>query len=143
MPSSRRKIPPLLTDWLEPQVFPIDHLPAVQALPIGKRIPDSVTVFPKGSKLVRFTNAMGEDAGLQTIQGGDNAGMPQYALVGIPREPKDFIAKACSLTHPLLQTLRVGDALKEAIDAYEIGDKMESGGFSVALHSGCYACVVN
>ena len=46
-----RKVPPLLTDWLEPQLFRIDDTPAVQTLPVGKRIPDSVKRFPQGSKL--------------------------------------------------------------------------------------------
>ena len=122
-----RKVPPLLTDWLEPQLFQIDHLPVVQTLPVGKRIPDSVQIFPKGSKLVRFTNENGGDAGVQVA--GDNAsqnvGLPRFALVGIPREPGEFIARACSLTHPLLQALRVGGALNDAIDAYELGDRFE------------------
>ena len=54
-----RKVPPLLTDWLEPQLFNIDGILAVQTLPVGKRIPDATTAFPQGSKLVRFSNENG------------------------------------------------------------------------------------
>ena len=54
-----RKVPPLLTDWLELQLFNIDGILAVQTLPVGKRVPDCATAFPQGSKLVRFSNEMG------------------------------------------------------------------------------------
>eukprot|EP00435_Cladocopium_sp_Y103_P073752 s20_g45.t1 len=115
-----RKVPPLLTDWLEPQLFDISQWPMVQTLPIGKRIPDSVTVFPPGSKLVRFTNEMGVEPCPERL-----AELPQFAMVGIPREPMEFVRLACSIVHPVLRSMQVGDALKEAIDAYEDGDKME------------------
>eukprot|EP00435_Cladocopium_sp_Y103_P074393 s19_g48.t1 len=114
-----RKIPPLLTDWLEPQVFDISAHPQIQTLPVGKRIPDSVTIFPAGSKLVRFTN----------VNGGDferpETDLPKFAMVGIPREPRDFIYLACTVVHPLKRAMQVGDAMLNAIDSYELGDKME------------------
>ena len=84
-----RKVPPLMTDWLEPQLFRIDDVPAVQTLPIGKRIPDSVQRFPQGSKLVRFTNENGEVSERYLQQQDDGVSMlPTFALIGIPREPR-------------------------------------------------------
>ena len=121
-----RKVPPLLTDWLEPQLFSIHDLPAVQNLPVGKRIPDSVKVFPQGSKLVRFTNENGEL--LERVQqqlDSSLSQLPMFALIGIPREPRDFVYKACTLVHPVLRAMQVGSVMLEAIDSYELGDKME------------------
>ena len=117
-----RRMPPILTDWLEPTVFSIDHLPAVQCLPVGKRIPDSVTAFPQGSRLVRFTN----DKGVTVEVHGENLDeLPKFALVGIPREPGDFLARACMLVHPVQRAMQVGIALEEAIASYVDGDGME------------------
>ena len=59
------------------------------------------------------------------VHGADHSEMPKFATVGIPREPSEFIARACTLTHPLLRVMKVGDALEEAINAYELGDRME------------------
>ena len=128
-----RKVPPLLTDWLEPQLFQIDDTPAVQTLPIGKRIPDSVQCFPQGSKLVRFTNENGEVLDLErevlkhNMQQEDASlsKLPSFALIGIPREPQEFVFKACSLVHPVLRAMQVGSLMLDAIDSYELGDKME------------------
>ena len=121
-----RKVPPLLTDWLEPQLYNIESVPVVQTLPVGKRIPDSVALFPPGSKLVRFTNASGVELELSPEHGGDDSlQLPKFALVGIPREPGDFVAKACTLVHPLLRAMQVGDVMLEAIDAYETGDGLD------------------
>ena len=117
-----RKVPPLLTDWLEPQLFPINHLPTVQALPLGKRIPDAVAEFPPGSKLVRFTNEMGVETG---VHGEGLNEMPRFALIGIPREPSEFVARASTLVHPVMRAMQVGLAMSEAMDAYELGDKMQ------------------
>eukprot|EP00435_Cladocopium_sp_Y103_P075157 s92_g54.t1 len=114
-----RKVPPLLTDWLEPQLM-ISAWPEVQALPFGKRIPDAVTIFPAGSKLVRFTNEMGVEPSPEC-----RGEMPKFAMVGIPREPLKFVGLACSLVHPVLRAMQVGDAMKDAIHAYEDGDKPE------------------
>ena len=113
-----RKVPPIISDWLEPKVFSIDQLPAVQTLPVGKRLPDSISAFPKGSKLGRFTNEKGVDC-------ASGSETPKFALIGIPREPADFVLKACTLVHPLLRAMQVGDAMLNAINAYESGDGME------------------
>ena len=125
-----RKVPPILTDWLEPQLFNIDGLDTIQTLPVGKRIPDAVTVFPPGSKLVRFTNENGVALDPKPQQrfgnedGNDDgcSDMPKFALVGIPREPLDFVRCACSLVHPVLRAMQVGGPMLEAIDSYGDGD---------------------
>ena len=121
-----RKVPPLITDWLEPQLFRIDDAPAVQTLPIGKRIPDSVQRFPQGSKLVRFTNENGEVSERYPQQQDDSVSkLPTFALIGIPRESREFVAKACTLVHPVLRAMQVGNLMLDTIDSYELGDKME------------------
>jgi hypothetical protein len=98
----------------------------VQTLPIGKRIPASVQRFPPGSKLVRFTNENGEAMEREMQQQGDSLSqLPTFALIGIPREPRDFVYKACSLVHPVLRAMQVGSLMLDAIDSYELGDKME------------------
>ena len=117
-----RKVPPILTDWLEPTVCAIGHLPSVQSLPVGKRIPDSVTAFPQGSRLVRFTN----DKGVTVEVHGENLDeLPKFALVGIPRDPGEFLVRACTLVHPVQRSMQVGVALKEAIATYIDGDGLE------------------
>ena len=118
-----RKVPPLLTDWLEPQLFNIDGILAVQTLPVGKRIPDDATDFPQGSKLVRFSNEIGgavepkpqQCFGVDNDNADDNfSDLPKFALIGIPREPMDFVQRACSLVHPVLRAMQVGSPLFDA-----------------------------
>ena len=116
-----RKAPPLLTDWLELQLLNIDGILAVQTLPVGKRVPDSATAFPQGSKLVRFSNEMGVavEPKPQQCFGDDNiddnvSDLPKFALIGIPREPMDFARCAYSLVHPVLRAMQVGSPLMDA-----------------------------
>ena len=128
-----RKVPPILTDWLEPRLFNIDGLAAIQALPVGKRIPDAITAFPLGSKLVRFTdeNGVAFDPKPQQCFGNNHdnldgcSDMPKFAPVGIPREPLDFVRCACSLVHPVLRAMQVGGPMLEAIDSYGDGDGLD------------------
>ena len=52
--------------------------------------------------------------------------LPTFALIGIPREPRDFVAKACSLVHPVLRAMQVGSLMLDAIDSYELGTRWNS-----------------
>ena len=94
------KVPPILTYWQELQLYLV---PALQTLPVGKRTTDSVApLFPPGPKLVRCTNASGVEL---ECSGDVRLQLPKFALVGIPREPGEFVAKACTLVHPLLRAM--------------------------------------
>ena len=55
------KLAPLMSEFLQPQVHDISALAILQQLPLGKRIPDSCTIFPKGSRLLQFVNEDGGD----------------------------------------------------------------------------------
>ena len=113
-----RKIPPLMCDFLQPQTFDVSEMPAVQKLAPKMRIPDSVTPFPKGSRVLRFhSNGAGGVDGHESVD-GENTGLPKFAAIGIPREPWDFVAEAIKLTHPVLQRMQVPKIIEEAIDLH-------------------------
>ena len=113
-----RKIPPLMCDFLQPQTFDVSEMPALQKLAPKMRIPDSVTAFPKGSRVLRFhSNGAGGVDGHESVD-GQNTGLPKFAAIGIPREPWDFVAEAIKLTHPVLQRMRVPKIIEEAIDLH-------------------------
>ena len=109
-----RKLLPLPTECLQPQQFDVSSMPDVQTLALGKRIPDQCRAFPKGSKLLRFVNVVGGDG-----DGDDKkVGLPKFALIGIPREPSQFLAEACKLTHPTTMAMSVGGMLVQNILSY-------------------------
>ena len=107
-----RKLLPLPTESLQPQQFDIAAYPEIQTLALGKRIPDHCSAFPKGSKLLRFLN----------VSGGDNVdakvGLPKAAVIGIPKEPGQFLAEACKLVHPTVMAMSVGGMLVQNILSY-------------------------
>ena len=105
-----RKLVPLMSEFLQPQIHDISMWQIIQQLPLGKRIPDACTIFPKGSRLLKFVN---ED-------GGDyyGTGMPRYATIGIPREPLEFLREACKVVHPTEMAMQVSSLLIENIRAY-------------------------
>ena len=109
-----RRLPPLLTECLLPQCFSIAEHPLLQTLPLGKRIPDDCNPFSKGAKLISFCNADGGK-----ISGEESKNMPSFAMIGLPREPWEFVKEACSLQHPYLMSVKVGEALLNNIRAYE------------------------
>ena len=66
----------------------------------------------KGSKLLRSVNA---------AEGGSidaKVGLPKTALIGIPKEPSQFLTVACKLVHPTTMALSVGDMLVRNILSY-------------------------
>ena len=105
-----RKLVPLMSEFLQPQVHDISEISILQQLPLGKRIPDECTVFPKGSRLLQFVN---EDGGNYC-----GTGMPTLATIGIPREPLEFLQEACKLIHPTEMAMQVGNLLMDNIKAY-------------------------
>eukprot|EP00435_Cladocopium_sp_Y103_P057060 s2477_g19.t1 len=107
--------------------------PAVQKLALGKRIPDFCEAFPKGSKLFRFVNVKGgvdddansnvfnanADAACHELSGEHlNQGLPTHAMIGIPREPMEFLREACKLTHPTEMAMFVSQLLIDNINAH-------------------------
>jgi len=107
-----RKLLPLPTECLQPQQFDISSMPEVQTLALGKRIPDHCSAFPKGSKLLRFVNV--SDGGSIDAK----VGLPKTALIGIPKEPSQFLAEACKLVHPTTMAMSVGEMLVRNILSY-------------------------
>ena len=95
-----RKMVPLFSELLQPTMFDISQQPLVRSLALGKRIPDECVAFPKGSKLFRFVN---ENGGVD-ISAHE---LPTHAMIGIPRQPLDFLAQACKLVHPTEMALSV------------------------------------
>ena len=127
-----RTVPPLLTDWLEPQVFKIDNAPAVQTLPVGKRIPDPVKILPQGSKLVQFTHETGVALELNPTQCANSISqLPKFALIGIAREPLDFVLCACTLAHPVLREMQLGGLLLKPM---KVVTNWDSGMCNAASH---------
>ena len=112
-----RKLVPLMSEFLQPQIHDISALPMLQQLPLGKRIPDMCGVFPKGSRLLQFVN---EDGGIYS-----GTGMPSFATIGIPREPLDFLREACKMVHPTEMSMQVSSLLINNIRAYEDGTGLE------------------
>lgn len=51
--------------------------------------------------------------------------VPRFATVGIPRQPLQFLAEACKLVHPMNMSLRVGAALEDSINRYEIDQGLQ------------------
>lgn len=109
-----RKVPPFISEFLEPQIWDITHAPEVQQLALGKRIPDSCSLVPKGSRLYNFVNS---DGGSSNVY-DEASGMPHFALIGIPREPEDFLHQACKLTHPTEMAMNVSPILLDNMKAY-------------------------
>ena len=113
-----RKMLPFISDFLQPQVHNIIDVPDVRTLAIGKRIPATCKLFPPGSRLIKFSNATG---GVDA----DNVGLPSFALIGIPREPLEFLKEACKLIHPTAMALTAGGALQQNIDRYNEPSTLE------------------
>ena len=112
------KMLPFISDFLQPQVHNITDAPEVRTLAIGKRIPATCKLFPAGSRLIKFSNRTG---GVDA----DNVGLPSFALIGIPREPLEFLKEACKLIHPTAMALTVGGALQQNIDRYNEPSTLE------------------
>ena len=108
-----RKLLPFISEFLQPARHDISAMPSVQTMVIGKRIADDVTQFPKGSKLLRFVNADGGDDG-----NGNYLGLPTCAIIGIPRNPREFLEEACRLTHPTAMSMAVGELVRRNIELY-------------------------
>ena len=87
----------------------------MQQLASGKRIPDSCSLVPKGSRL--FNNFVNANGGFDNVY-DDTSGMPQFAFIGIPREPEDFLYQACKLTHPTEMAMSVSPILLDNMKAY-------------------------
>ena len=98
-------VPPLLTDFLQPQVHSLPDNLDRRALTVGTRLPDNST-FPAGTRLLRFCFKDGE--------GGVNEEQTKVVL-GIPRSPWEYLNEVCKLIHPVLQHLRLPKVLLDTM----------------------------
>ena len=72
-----------------------------RTLTVGARIPDS-KFFPAGTKLLRLIAF--------DKKGGDDE-KAISAVLGIPRDPLDYLAEVCKLVHPVVQQMRVPEVI--------------------------------
>jgi hypothetical protein len=99
---------------------------------VGKRIPDSVKIFPQGSKLVQFTHETGVALELNPTQCANSISqLPKFALIGIAREPLDFVLCACTLAHPVLCEMQLGGLLLKPM---KVVTNWDSGVCNAASH---------
>ena len=96
------KVPPVMTDFLLPSKIEIAAYPHLKRLAPGTRLP-SEAPFPTGSRLLRFVN---EEKGVCAETKHQEI---THAILGIPREPTDFVKEACKLVHPVNQPARLPD----------------------------------
>ena len=93
------KLPPLLTDFLEPQAYDVAEHPDLADILPGCRIPDGLG-FPKGSRVLR------------------GAGQNGFAMLGLPREPLAFLSAASELVHPVERAGQVSSAIAAAVASH-------------------------
>ena len=108
-----KTIPPLLTDLMQPAEFVLPNSIDPRSLTVGARIPDNKS-FPAGTKLLRliaFDKNGGNDE--EAMGCGKSSGVS--AVLGIPREPLDYLAEVCKLVHPVVQQMRVPEVLTQSM----------------------------
>lgn len=112
------RVPPVMTDFLLPSKINIDVYKDFKRLPPGARLPSDAP-FPSGSRLLRFVS---NDTG-----GECETKHPEtsHVIVGIPREPEDFVMEACKLVHPTNQPARLSKELEVALDVTFKGGSLE------------------
>lgn len=103
------RVPPVMTDFLLPSKINIDVYKDFKRLPPGARLPSDAP-FPSGSRLLRFVS---NDTG-----GECETKHPEtsHVIVGIPREPEDFVMEACKLVHPTNQPARLSKELEVGLE---------------------------
>ena len=104
-----KAIPPLMTDFLVSREHVLPPMMSLRELTPGCRLPDS-EFFPAGTRLLRFV----VDGGVEVCS--SKSGDQCMAVLGIPRNPLDFLAEACKLVHPSMQKLRLSPMISAAID---------------------------
>lgn len=134
-----RHILPLMPDFMQPQIFDISKCKSLQNLVPGTRLPDSCGL-PLGSKLICYVLEIsnGDRVGAHILDKGttrapdpstapsplkDCNGLCNFAKVGIPREPLEFLQKAIKLRHPTLQSGLMSGAMLEAFEVN--GDNLQ------------------
>ena len=104
-----QKIPPVMTDFLLPSKVEIGVYPHLRRLSPGTRLP-SEAPFPTGSRLLRFVNEEGGGCGETKHQ------EMTHVILGIPREPAEFVKEAWKLVHPVNQPARLPRELERALE---------------------------
>ena len=108
------KLPPVMTDLLQPQQVDISAFPDIKCLAPGMRLPNTAA-FPPGSRLVRFVND----------EVGSDEAKPLKAVLGLPRAQEQYVEEACKLTHPMNMDARLSDELSTALGAQFLEDALE------------------
>ena len=97
------RVPPLLTDFLAPRKYRLSQCPTLKGILPGGRVPDHLP-FPKGSRVLRVSPT---DA-----DGGS------FVMLGLPRDPLDYIQEASQLVHPMERSGHVAEGVQAAIDKH-------------------------
>ena len=115
-----KKLPPVMTDLLHGQEFDISRYPALQKLEPGTRLPTQ-SPFPPGSRLLRFANdKRGASGNL-----GEVGKQQHCAIIGIPREPMEYIKEVVKLVHPADMEVLLDTAVDDAIKSQLHGDGLK------------------
>ena len=104
------KLPPVMTDLLQPQQVDIGAFPDIKCL-----APGNTAAFPPGSRLIRFVND----------EVGRDEAKPWKAILGLPRTQEQYVEEACKLTHPMNMDARFSNELSKALEAQFVEDALE------------------
>ncbi len=102
------KLPPVMTDLLVGEKVFIGDKRPLQTLSPGMRLPDQAG-FRKGSRLLRFVNENRGDV-------DNTCNLNRYAIIGVPREPEEFVQQAIKLTHPAEMPVLLDAYTTKAVD---------------------------
>lgn len=118
-----QKVPPVMTDLLLSEKINITSHPDLLRLAPGQRLP-AETSFPAGSRLLRF---VGNVSGVETDVGNNASKLSEIkeAIIGIPRDPCDYVNEACKLVHPSNQPARLSKELEESLNVMMVGGSLE------------------
>ena len=126
-----RLINPMIPDFAKPQLFCISKHQILQTMQVGARVPD-MPDLPSGTRLLSHVLELKKGdvdkahvVGVQPDKKDmeellrtpvkDAHGRCNFAMLAIPRGPDEFLACAIKLVHPVLQRLRIGEALEHSI----------------------------
>ena len=99
-----------MTDFLISQAHVIPPDVSLREIALGGRLPDN-KFFPAGTRLLRCVSSNGGDEERSCNHSGQ-----VMAILGIPRNPLDFLAEVRKLVHPTLQKIRLSPMLDSAIN---------------------------
>ena len=126
-------VPPLLSDFLQDMVVPLNQYQCLLAAKPGARLPDNAH-FPKGTRLLQVWNdyvgeigqSQSDDKATSSNGEAKMLGAEKLmARVGVPAPPLDYVAKAIGLVHPNLLEVNLSAAMEEALSFCRPGKSLE------------------